>query len=73
MAMIPQKFEKAVIFSEKKILRGRIDDYEPIRHSFEVIFVNLGTKNKESAQTLEIFDLWFFIFQFSYRTLHPRF
>ena len=71
--MVPQNFEKAVIFPEKKNLRGRINHYAPIRQFSSEIFVNLGTKNKESARTLEIFDLWFFIFQFSYLTLHPRF
>ena len=71
--MVPQKFEIAAIFSRKKVLRGRVTDNVPNRQFYALIFTHLGTENKESARTLKIFDLWFFIFPFSYLTLHPRF
>ena len=71
--MVAQKFEKEVILSEKKILRGRINNYVPIRQLSAFIFINLGIKNKESAQTPKNLELWFLIFPFSCLTLHPRF
>ena len=55
------------------VFRGRINDYVPIRRFSALIFMNLGTKSKESAQKLRIFDLWFFIFSFSYLTVQLRF
>ena len=71
--MVAQKFEKEVILSEKKILRGRINNYVPIRQLSAFIFINLGIENKESAQSPTNFELWFFIYPFSCLTLHPRF